>query len=717
LNPPEKGKKVESNYILVLLTLGLLTIATQIVLLREFLSIFYGNELVIGIIFTNWMVLTSLGAYLGRISEKFIRNIVSSLYVLLVLALLPLVIVFLMFYLRNIVFIPGAMINLLQIFLSTFVLLLPFCLLSGFNFTVLSYIVSRDHGKNLISKAYSWESAGSIAGGILFNLILIWFLQTFESLILLAVVAIVILLWISVRWKYRIMLFTLPVFLGGILLVNFSTDLDSLARKNLFKGEQVRYFKSTPYGNIAVTEDRGQFNFYENNLLLFSSNQPTENEETVHYTIIQHENPDKVLLLSGGTPGVIEEIMKYSVTSVDYVEINPWLIQAAENYSGIYDTSAVNIINEDARLYLKRSAKDYDVALINLPEPSTVQMNRFYTRQFYEELKENLTKNAVIGFSVSGSSNYLSEESRKLYSSLYNTLKTVFSNVIIVPGNKNYFIASDSPLTHKIADSIEERGLKTQYVNRYYIQDDLVKQRAETIMDKLSSKVKINRDFKPVTYLLDLKQWVSYFNFNYWMPLIFAGLLALYFLIRLHPVNLGMFSAGLAGASIEVLLLVVFQILYGYVYNIVGIIVTVFMVGLAFGTYYREKIVKKTSVHNFYCIQLALGGFALLLPLVFLIFKNFHVPSFLIHAIFFILMFITSALVGMIFSLASQLRLKKLVRIASDVYSVDLLGAGIGSFLVTVYLIPVLGVINVCLVIGGLSLLSGFLTLARLRSQ
>jgi spermidine synthase len=187
-------------------------------------------------------------------------------------------------------------------------------------------------------------------------------------------------------------------------------------------------------------------------------------------------------------------------------------------------------------------------------------------------------------------------------------------------------------------------------------------------------------------------------------------------MIHLHPVNMGMFSAGFAGASIEVVLLVVFQILYGYVYNIVGLIVTVFMAGLAFGTYYRERMIRKTTVQNYYLLQLFLGGFSVLLPLIFILFKNVHMPTFLIHAIFIVLMFITSTLVGMVFSLASQIRLKKLVTIASDIYSVDLLGAGIGSFLVTVYLIPVLGVINVCLVTGGLLLLSGLLTFGTLRN-
>ena len=702
------------RYVPVVLTLGLITIATQIILLREFLSVFYGNELVIGIIFTNWMLLTALGAYLGRMAGKMIQHWISILGLLIILALLPLVMVFMMYYLRSAIFVAGSMVNLLHIFIYSLFLLLPFCLISGFIFTLLCDHISNAFSRNLIGKIYSWESTGSIVGGILFNLILIWFFESFESLLFLVLLVIAILFFVSIQWKFSILLYLLPALFIFILLLQVFVDFDRITRNFLFQDQQIRYFKSTPYGNIAVTKSGDQLNFYENNFLLYSSNQPVSDEETVHYTMAQHENPEKVLLLSGGMPGVIREILKYPVQQIDYVEINPWMIRAVNKYSDIYDTSGVHVINRDARLYLKKHAKKYDVALINLPEPSTVQMNRFYTQQFYGLLKENLAPHGVMGFSIPGASNYMSEEQRKLNASLYHTVKTIFRNAIIIPGKENFFIASDDQLTFNVTDKIAEKGIETQYVNRYYVQEDLLKSRAGKLLDNLSPEVEINTDFKPVTYLLNLQYWVSYFNFNYWVPLLITGLLAFLFMFRLHPVNLGMFTAGFAGASIEVVLLVAFQILYGYVYSLVGIIVTVFMGGLAFGTYYRERIVPHTTFRNYYRIQLMLGVFALLLPLLFLLLRDLQVPPVLIHAVFMILMFLTAMLVGIIFSLASQLRLKKLVKLASDVYSVDLLGAAIGSFMVTVYLIPVLGILNVCLFIGGLNLLSGLMTVLRL---
>ena len=54
---------------LVLLAVGALGVScviTQLALLRELLTVFSGNEIVLGIILGNWFLLTGLGSWLGR---------------------------------------------------------------------------------------------------------------------------------------------------------------------------------------------------------------------------------------------------------------------------------------------------------------------------------------------------------------------------------------------------------------------------------------------------------------------------------------------------------------------------------------------------------------------------------------------------------------------------------------------------------------------------
>ena len=447
-----------------------------------------------------------------------------------------------------------------------------------------------------------------------------------------------------------------------------------------------------------VTKTEEQTNFYENNILLFSSQQPIQTEETVHFPFSQVSKPKNILLLSGNMSGIIEEINKYHVNEIDYVEINPWLIKAEKKIIDPELPDNLNFINKDARYYIENSKKQYDVVIINLPEPSTAQVNRFYTHEFYTALKQNLSKDGVISFSLSGSSNYLSDETKSLYSSVYNTLKQTFNHVRIIPGNSNYFLASDKALSYDVIHVIHEKEIQTQFVNKFYIDKDLLQRRGEKITRILDDKVQINRDFSPITYFQKLNQWTSYFHFNFWIPFYIIVLLTIFLFIRVHPINFVMFAGGYAGASIEIILLIAFQVLYGYVYNLVGIIVTIFMAGLAVGTYYRSLIFKKVTVGNFQRLQIVMILFSLILPLLLIIFRETDLHATLIQGLFMALMFITSLMVGMLFSLASNLQINKIVNIASGVYSIDLIGAAIGSFVTTAYLIPRLGLINVCFI-------------------
>lgn len=59
-------ENIRISRFLPVFALGSTAIISQLIILREFMTIFNGNELVIGTILGNWMILTALGAFLGR---------------------------------------------------------------------------------------------------------------------------------------------------------------------------------------------------------------------------------------------------------------------------------------------------------------------------------------------------------------------------------------------------------------------------------------------------------------------------------------------------------------------------------------------------------------------------------------------------------------------------------------------------------------------------
>ncbi len=167
---------------LPVLALGITAIVTQIVVLREFMAVFQGNELILGVILGNWMLLTGLGAWLGKSSSKIKNHFAYTFSFLLILGFLPLLTIFLLHYLKNIVFLPGSIINIFEVFYSSFILLSPFCLLSGYVFTFYAGRISIKYKANLVRKVYAWESLGSVVGGAIFSLILIYFLKSMQIL-------------------------------------------------------------------------------------------------------------------------------------------------------------------------------------------------------------------------------------------------------------------------------------------------------------------------------------------------------------------------------------------------------------------------------------------------------------------------------------------------------------------------------------------------------
>jgi spermidine synthase len=698
--------------------LGFTSIITQIILLREFLSVLNGNELVTGMILANWMLLTGLGSYLG----KFFKNQIEKTELInpghLLIGLFPFIISFLIYYLRNIIYPPGKIINMADVFFSSFILLSPFCLTAGMLFPVLASHLSSMLKSNVINKVYSLEALGGIIGGILFNFILLFILKTFFSLAILMMINFIAAIANYFLSGKKILSYALSGLMIILTVIIIFTDLDKKTLQYIYPGQEIVYFKDTPYSKIVVTRLENQYNFYENGSFLFSSDNIIANEENVHYAMPQHPAPENILIISGGISGMIGEIMKYNITTIDYIEQNPDLINVAELFtSNIPAAPNLTIINKDARLFLKKNTdKKYDVVLINLPDPSSAQINRYYTLEFFEELKHNLNEFAIISISLSSTSNYMGEQARKINSSVFSTLKLLFQNVIIIHGNRNYFIASNGQLSRSIIELLESKKIENEYVNNNYMNDERITHESKLFEDVISENVAINYDFKPVAYLYQLNYWLSFFNFNYLILLLIILVPIIFAVIKLNFINFGVFVTGFTATSVEVLLILAFQVIYGYTYQMMGIIITFFMAGLLVGSFFLiDKI--KIAISTYSMIQYIVGIFAVLIAIVLFILRSSLFGDILVHFIFIILIFTCGILTGIQFSLASKLRILSIQNLAASTYASDLLGAAVGAILVAVFLIPYFGIIKVSLILAILNFITGLYILIRAKNS
>ena len=118
--------------------MGFSGLVAEILLLREFLIVFSGNEFSIGIILANWLILEAFGSFfLGRKVEKYRNKLETFTFITLLFSISSLIAIFLIRILKRMIGISiGESIGFLPMFYSSFLILLPVCVLHGALFPI-----------------------------------------------------------------------------------------------------------------------------------------------------------------------------------------------------------------------------------------------------------------------------------------------------------------------------------------------------------------------------------------------------------------------------------------------------------------------------------------------------------------------------------------------------------------------------------------------------
>ena len=93
----------------------------------------------------------------------------------------------------------------------------------------------------------------------------------------------------------------------------------------LLPGTHVTDTKDSPYGNITKASYKGEESLYYNQRLAAYKEDVIEREEDIHYAMLQSESTDQVILISGSLKSHLPEILKYPVSTVTYIEMDPTL--------------------------------------------------------------------------------------------------------------------------------------------------------------------------------------------------------------------------------------------------------------------------------------------------------------------------------------------------------------------------------------------------------
>jgi len=708
--------------------LGLTSMIGQIIIIRELIVIFYGNELSLGIILATWLFWVSVGsAILGRFIDRLkAKEKLLSDVQLLTSIVLPLSI-FLIRNIKSILNIPaGRIIAFIPMLGASFVSLSIIGIVLGFTFTLISRLAAEKTKSvpTATGNIYLLEGLGAAIGGLVYSFFLIKALSPFQNIFLVSGFNLII----SFLFNANIFQVLYLIGLSLTFIFNWPSELDILTRKLQFKPFEVIESADSIYGNVSVVKTGKEFSFYENGLLLFTSGDLLTSEESVHYAMLEHPSPEKILLIGGGVSGSLKEILKHPVKSVDYVELDPLIIELAEKYLPPVKDTRVNVIYKDGRLFVKQkftsgerraTDDDYDVVILNLPDPYTAMLNRFYSIEFFGEAKKILAPGGILSFALTSSENYINPEQAHYLGSIYNTLKKEFQDIKIFPGDTATFLASNKSgmLTYDadiLIKRLKDRRINTKFVREYYLPFKLDPLRIKYIEDSIreSHLAKINQDFKPIGYFYHMSLWMSLFyggksilpyiekiDLNLFIY-IALGLFILFFLLqRLKkfsfrmPLTLSIGTTGMSEICFQIIVILAFQVLYGYMYYKIGLILTSFMIGLVLGSFFINRQLER--IKNERSLYLKTQGliclYPLILPLAFT--RPMH------ESIFAFLPMIAGFLGGFQFPLANKICLRASGDIGKTtglLYGIDLFGSCIGGLLAGLILIPLLGIIQTC---------------------
>ncbi|MDO8603650.1 MAG: fused MFS/spermidine synthase [Candidatus Omnitrophota bacterium] len=723
--------------------LGLTSMIGQIIIIRELLVVFYGNELSLGIILACWLFWVAFGSLIiGRLADFVSSKERFLSYVQLAISIIiPLNIFFIRFIKSILKIQSGQIIGLTQMLGVSFASLSIVCILLGLSFILIAKIAAKDSNlpSRQVAKIYLFESLGASVGGLLYTFLLIKTYTSFQNALILGNLNLII----SILFNRNIIQMVYLVIFSTTVIFNWPKHLDGFTRSLQSRPMKLIENVDSLYGNIAVTKLGNDYSFYENGTLMFTGGDISTSEESVHYAMLEHPSPLKILLIGGGTGGSIAQILKHKIDRLDYVELDPMIISLSQKYMPPITDDRVNMIHMDGRLFVKdvSSANSlkipykYDVVILNLPDPYTASLNRFYSLEFFQEVKKILSYNGVFSFGLLSSENYISPEHAIYLSCIYNTLKKEFFDIKLLPGNTVTFVASNEPgmLTYDvntIIKRLKDRAIKTKFVREYYIPFKLDPLRIKYVESTIAKfkNTQINTDFKPIGYLYHAILWISFFdatrnllpyidniNIGIFILIGFAFLLIALLAQKLtraslkFPVLVSIGTTGMSQICFQVIILLAFQFIYGYMYHQIGFILASFMIGLTLGSFLATKIMEKIEDEK--AVYIKSQAWSCLYPLILAIILlgiskiNQFRPDIgnMLQIAFAIMPVISGFIGGFQFSLANKIWLgesKNVGRITGLLYGVDLLGSCIGGITIGVILIPLLGIIQTCILLS-----------------
>jgi spermidine synthase len=484
-----------------------------------------------------------------------------------------------------------------------------------------------------------------------------------------------------------------------------------------YENQKVVAQTNTAYQHLTLTEYESQYTLYSDGLSFFSYPQVQEAEE-IQLTLWQKEDVKNIAMVGICSPDKLAEVLKYENVRVNIFENDKVLLDFLIRYlpeSAIqsYLNPAVSYEWSDPYINITEDGEDYDFVIINISNPTNAVGNRYFTVDFFKRLSKHLPDDCILSFSLPGSAHLIGRDLQEFMGTIYNALRIGFKNIKIIPGDDYIFLASDDSSAinlnaNRLLAAKEKNRITTTFVDSVYLSyrmDEFNLLKAQPIYsNQLSTANTVSR---PVIYYYNSILWASRFSgleetiLKFWKEnkyliyiLLFLPLISLLNLLKrsvLRPAYFSIcFLAGFSGITLEMSLLILYQSHLGNVYSQIGLLIGLFMVGMALGGALPLRSKGTTIFMKKWFYLGAIIGVLVLLGLA--IINRFEGHHFFKYLLILGLSFLSGGFSGYLFNYAAvSYRHKYGAEAPGKFYLADLLGASMAGIFISVLFMPLIG--------------------------
>jgi len=626
---------------LLIASYGLFTIGAQTLLFREFTSAFEGNDISVGIFFGAWFLWVGLGALLvrrwNRLADWLVDH-VESLFLLYLPAFVGQLL--LIVQVRELAGVASYdLLSIQTVVLWAMLVNVPVSLVTGVLFPVACRWIEQTSAFP-ISRVYVLEAVGSFMGGLAVTALLAYHVQVVRVFFLLAFVLLLSVGIAGLRragwahYSHRVGA-CVSLALAVFSVVGIVTGADGLIAQHL---RLVKWTELLPHealeGAFSTAQSEYLYGHYRGQWVVVREGSVCEalpNEEdagrTAAIALCQNPQAKRALVIGSGLALCSRLLMLPQMEEIAWAnadgEYAQWLLQHVPGEFWA-DDQRFHPVGGEVRQYLDAMRDHFDLVIVNLPEVTSSAFNRYCTVEFYQRIKASLREGGVVSVSAAGNETVMGAELVSLGASTKKTLEQAFSNLVLVPGDQMWLLASNSQSLTGDPAILRDRlatmggsqklfppaGLLSVYQPEAAARALLSYEKAD-----LPPELLINRDAHPLAHLYGLllaarqsgtsvTRLVRLLTISGWLPFVVPILLFIalrtWFLATPRQGrressfdgSFLVFSTGWVGIATVVILMYSYETHFGSLYLHVGVISSLFMVGLTIGALVCSVLVR-----------------------------------------------------------------------------------------------------------------------------